>query len=158
MSLLIQNGRIITAEHDYIADIFIKNETISLIGEKLDITADKVINAKNKLVIPGGIDVHTHLDMPLGATSSSDDFETGTIAAAYGGTTCIIDYATQSRGQSMVEALDIWHKKAEGKAIIDYGFHMIITDLSGYHLNELSDMVTEGVSSFKLFLAYPNAL
>lgn len=158
MSLLIKNGRIITAEQDYIADIFIEKDKISTIGLSLNVNADKVIDAKGKYVIPGGIDVHTHLDMPFGGTTSSDDFETGTIGAAFGGTTSLIDFAIQPKGKSMREGLDIWRKKAEGKATIDYSFHMIITDLPDERISEMDDMVAEGVTSFKLFLAYPNVL
>ncbi|MCL4547369.1 MAG: dihydropyrimidinase [Bacteroidetes bacterium] len=158
MSLLIKNARIITAEHDYTADIFIENEKITTIGVALNIAADRTIDAKGKYVIPGGIDVHTHLDMPFGGTTSSDNFETGTRAAAFGGTTSIVDFATQARGTKMRTALDTWFKKAEGKAAIDYGFHMIITDLPEADLGDMSDMVREGVTSFKLFMAYPNAL
>ena len=158
MSLLIKNGRIITAGQDYTADIFIEKDKIKTIGLSLDIPADKIIDAKGKYVIPGGIDVHTHLDMPFGGTTSSDDFETGTIAAAFGGTTSLIDFAIQPKGKSMREGLDIWRKKAEGKATIDYSFHMIITDLPDERISEMDDMVKEGVTSFKLFLAYPNVL
>jgi dihydropyrimidinase len=158
MSTLIKNGRIITAEQDYNADIFIENEKVTLIGENLKNQADKVIDAKGKYVIPGGIDVHTHLDMPFGGTTSSDDFETGTKAAAFGGTTSLIDFAIQPKGGSMREGLDTWMAKAKGKATIDYGFHMIITDLPDERLGEMDEMVKEGVTSFKLFLAYPGVL
>ncbi|MCL5027522.1 MAG: dihydropyrimidinase [Bacteroidetes bacterium] len=158
MSTLIKNGRIITAEQDYTADVFIEKNKITTIGSSLNIGADDVIDAKGKYVIPGGIDVHTHLDMPFGGTTSCDDFYTGTKAAAFGGTTCIIDFATQSRGTRMRNALDTWWKKADGKATIDYGFHMIVTDLPVAHLEDMSDMVREGITSFKLFMAYPNAL
>lgn len=158
MSLLIKNGRIITAEHDYTADIFVERDTISMIGKDLNIQADTVVDAAGKYVIPGGIDVHTHMDMPFGGTTSSDDFETGTRAAAFGGTTTIVDFAIQGKGTRMRDALDTWWKKAEGKANIDYGFHMIVTDLPEADLNDMSDMVREGVSSFKLFMAYPNVL
>lgn len=158
MSVLIKNGRIITAEQDYFADVYIEKDQITSIGKNLNIAADKIINASNKLVIPGGVDVHTHLDMPFGGTVSCDDFETGTRAAAFGGTTCIIDFAIQSKGTRMRDALDIWWKKAEGKATIDYGLHMIITDLPDAHLEDMSDMVREGVTSFKLFMVYPGVL
>ncbi len=158
MSTLIKNGRIITAEQDYTADVYIEKESIITIGSNLKIAADDIIDAKGKYVIPGGIDVHTHLDMPFGGTTSCDDFETGTRAAAFGGTTCIVDFATQSKGSRMRNALDTWWKKAEGKATIDYGLHMIITDLPEAHLEDMSDMVREGVTSFKLFMAYPNVL
>ncbi len=158
MSVLIKNGRIITAEKDFIGDIFIEKEKIKLIGQKLVLQADEVIDANEKFVIPGGIDVHTHLDMPYGEITSSDDFETGTKAAAYGGTTCIIDFATQTKGKSLHDALSIWHKKAKGKAVIDYGFHMIITDLPDSRLAEMDELIDEGITSFKLFMAYPDRL
>lgn len=158
MSILIKNGRVITAEADYTADVFIEEEKISAIGKYLNVHADTILDAKGKYVIPGGIDVHTHLDMPFGGTTSSDNFETGTIAAAFGGTTSIVDFATQGRGTKMRDALDTWWKKAEGRAAIDYGFHMIVTDLPEAHIEDMSDMVSEGVTSFKLFMAYPNAL
>jgi dihydropyrimidinase len=157
MSTLIKSGRIVTAEQDYSADIFIEKDKITTIGTDLKVQADKVIDVRGKYVIPGGVDVHTHLDMPFGGTTSSDDFETGTRAAAYGGTTCIIDFAIQNKGQKMREALDLWWKKGE-KATVDYGLHMIVTDLSGAHLEDMNTMVAEGVASFKLFMAYPNVL
>jgi dihydropyrimidinase len=158
MSTLIKNGRIVTAEQDYSADIYIEKDKITLIGSNLKIEADNVYDARGKYVIPGGVDVHTHLDMPFGGTTSCDDFESGTKAAAFGGTTSLIDFAIQSKGMKMREALDIWWKKAENKATIDYGLHMIITDLPDAHLEDMNDMVREGVSSFKLFMAYPNVL
>src|SRR5262250_1523852 len=129
MKTLIKNGRVVTAVDDYYGDILVEGEFITLIGKSLEVAADKVIDAKDKLVIPGGIDAHTHLDMPFGGTTSADDFRTGTLAAAHGGTTTVIDFAIQAKGQSIVEALDIWHAKASSKAAIDYGFHMIVTDL-----------------------------
>src|SRR3989304_4078164 len=125
MSLLIKNGRIITAEQDYIGDVYIEKDKIKTIGTSLSIQADKIIDAKGRYVIPGGIDVHTHLDMPFGGTFSVDDFRTGTIAAAHGGTTTIVDFAIQERGKSLRQAWETWQAKAEGKAVIDYGFHLI---------------------------------
>ena len=158
MSILLRDARIITAEQDYTADIYIDKERISAIGSHLPMQAERVIDASGRYAIPGGIDVHTHLDMPFGGTVSSDDFETGTRAAAFGGTTTLIDFAIQARGMKMREALDLWWKKAEGKACIDYGLHMIITDLPDAHMEDMNEMVREGVSSFKLFMAYPGVL
>ena len=158
MSTLIKNGRIITAEQDYTADIYIERETITAIGANLAMQANKVIDAKGKYVIPGGIDVHTHLDMPFGGTTSSDDFETGTRAAAFGGTTTLVDFAIQAKGTKMRDALDTWWKKAEARATVDYGFHMIITYLPDADIGDMNDMIREGVSSFKLFMAYPGVL
>lgn len=158
MRTLIKNGHIVTAVDSYIADILIDGETVAMIGKDLSTvvgSVDKTIDATGKLVIPGGIDPHTHMDLPFGGTSSSDDFETGTRAAAFGGTTTIIDFAVQYKGQSLNEALDVWFAKAEGKAVADYGFHMICTDLPDERLPELKAMMDQGVSSFKLFMAYP---
>ena len=118
-------------------------------------TADRTIDATGRYVIPGGIDCHTHLDMPFGGTTSADDFESGTMAAAFGGTTSIVDFAIQYRGQTLHHALDAWMKKAEGKAVIDYGFHMIITELTDQVEAEMDALVRQGVTSFKLFMAYP---
>jgi dihydropyrimidinase len=158
MSVLIKNGRIITAVDDYFADIFIENEKVNLIGENLTMGADTVIDATDRYVIPGGIDVHTHFDMPFGGTRSADDFESGTIAAAHGGTTTIVDFAIQTKGHSTIEGLDTWHAKAEGKATIDYGFHMIVTDMPDERLPELQRLADEGITSYKLFMAYPGVL
>src|SRR5437867_8947624 len=158
MKTLIKNGHIVTAVDSYVADILIDGPTVALIGRDLAKIAgdlDKTIDAHEKLVIPGGIDPHTHMDLPFGGTSASDDFETGTRAAAHGGTTTIIDFAVQYRGQALNEALDVWFKKAEGKATIDYGFHMIVTDLPDQRLPELGGLINQGISSFKLFMAYP---
>ena len=155
-TLLIKNGRVVTATDDYVADVYVEDEKIKAIGQNLPMTADKTIDASGKYVIPGGIDVHTHMDLPFGGTFSADDFETGTIAAAHGGTTTIVDFAVQYKGTSMRQALETWHKKAYGKAAIDYGLHMIITELPESALPEMDAMVKhEGVSSFKLFTAYP---
>ncbi|HVG30492.1 MAG TPA: dihydropyrimidinase [Pyrinomonadaceae bacterium] len=155
MKTLIRNGRVITAVDDYKADILIDGETVSTIGARLDVEADRVIDASGKLVIPGGIDPHTHMELPFGGTQASDDFRTGTIAAAHGGTTTIIDFAVQYKGEALRQGLDNWHAKAEGKAAIDYGFHLIVTDLEDERVPELYKAMDEGVSSFKLFMAYP---
>lgn len=158
MSVLIKNGRIITAVDDYFADVFIQDETVTAIGQGLPMKADRVIDATGKLVLPGGIDPHTHFDMPFGGTVSADDFETGTRAAAFGGTTTIVDFAIQQKGHSTLEALDTWHKKADGKASIDYGFHMIVTDMPVERTKEMRRLSDEGVTSYKLFMAYPGVL
>jgi dihydropyrimidinase len=162
MALLIKNGTVVTAEKTFAADVLIEGETIrevrpGIASEPAD-QAHQVIDATGMLLLPGGIDAHTHLDMPFGGTTSSDDFETGTRAAAIGGTTTLVDFAIQARGTKMRDALDTWWKKAETKACIDYGLHMIVTDLPEAGLEDMDDMVREGVASFKLFMAYPNVL
>src|SRR5450756_2302857 len=145
MSLLITNGRIITASDDYVADVYCDSGTIMAIGKDLPshrFQAERTIDATGQYVMPGGIDVHTHLDMPFGGTTSTDDFETGTIAAAFGGTTCLVDFAIQYRGQTMRHALDEWMKKASGKAVADYSFHMIVTELPDAALGDIATLVT----------------
>ena len=158
MSVLIKNGRVITAVDDYMGDVYIENETVSLIGKNLEVEADEVIDASGKYLFPGGLDPHTHLDMPFGGTTSADDFETGTRAAAHGGTTTLIDFAIQTKGHSTLEALDTWHAKADGKTAIDYGFHMIVTDLEDNRVHEMKMLADAGVTSYKLFMAYPGVL
>src|SRR5215467_13875237 len=159
MGLLIQNGTVVTAEETFPADILVEGETIKEVRSGIPTApALQTFDASGMLLLPGGIDAHTHLDMPFGGTTSSDDFETGTRAAAIGGTTSIIDFAIQGRGTRMRDALDTWTKKSEGKACIDYGLHMIVTDLGGAGLEDMDEMVKEGVASFKLFMAYPNVL
>jgi dihydropyrimidinase len=152
---LISGGTIVTAADTYRADVLIEDEEVALIGKDLKVPAEKKIDAREKYVIPGGIDVHTHMELPFGGTFSSDDFETGTAAAAFGGTTTIIDFAVQGFGEPLRKALDTWLAKAQGKAVVDYGMHIIIRDLSDDVLREMDAMVREGVSSFKLFMAYP---
>jgi len=155
MKTLIKNGNVITAVDNYFADVLVEDGKVSVIGAKLSMEADKAIDASGKLVIPGGIDPHTHMELPFGGTSASDDFRTGTIAAAHGGTTTIIDFAVQYQGESLVQAVDNWHGKAEGKTAIDYGFHLITTDLPDERVPEMRQLINEGVMSFKLFMAYP---
>ena len=153
---LITNGRVVTASDTYASDVAISNGKINAIGQDLPRdNATKIIDAAGKLVLPGGIDVHTHLDMPFGGTKSVDDFETGTKAAAFGGTTTLIDFAIQYKGQTLRTALDSWMQRAAGKAVSDYSFHCIITDLPDAQLEEMNALVREGVTSFKLFMAYP---
>ena len=156
---LIRNGTVVTARETIAADVLIEGERIREVRASIPAqAARKVIDATGLYVMPGGIDAHTHLDMPFGGTTSADDFETGTRAAAFGGTTSIIDFAIQARATRMREALDAWWRKAEGRACIDYGLHMIVTDLGEAGLEDMDDMVREGVASFKLFMAYPNVL
>ncbi len=155
MKTLIRGGTIVTAVDTYVGDVLVDGDRISMIGSSLAVAADKTIDATGKFVIPGGIDVHTHLDMPFGGTTSADDFRTGTIAAAHGGTTCIVDFAIQERGESLRQAFETWMKKAEGKAAIDYGFHMIMRESTVALREEMGALVHEGVTSFKLFMAYP---
>jgi dihydropyrimidinase len=158
-STLIRNGKVVTAKETRSADVLVEGDIIKEVRRGIDAkAAERVIDAKGLYVIPGGIDAHTHLDMPFGGTTSADDFESGTRAAAFGGTTTIVDFAIQARGTRMRQALDTWWKKAEGRAVIDYGLHMIITDLGSSGLEDMDDMVREGVASFKLFMAYPNVL
>ncbi len=153
---LIQGGTVVTAADTYAADIGISGGRITAIAQQLPReTARQVLSAQGLYVMPGGIDVHTHLDMPFGGTTSADDFESGTIAAAFGGTTTLIDFAIQYKGQTLRTAFDTWMKKAECKATIDYAFHCIITDLPDARLDDMDALVREGVSSFKLFMAYP---
>ncbi len=159
MSLLLRNGTVVTSTKTEKADILINGEQIKDIAANIPVEqAHRVIDVTGMLLLPGGIDVHTHLDMPFGGTTSSDDFETGTKAAAFGGTTTLIDFAIQPKGTKMRNALDTWWKKAEAKASIDYGLHMIVTDLGEAGLEDMDDMVKEGVASFKLFMAYPGVL
>ncbi len=153
---IIKNGSVVTATDTYKADVAITNGKVAAIGTDLPAqNTSKVLDATDRLVLPGGIDVHTHLDMPFGGTTSADDFETGTRAAAFGGTTTLIDFAIQYKGQQLRQAFDTWMSKASGKAVCDYAFHCIVTDISGGQLGEMNDLVHEGVTSFKLFMAYP---
>ena len=158
VDLKIVNGTIVTAAETYKADVGIADGRIVRISKKIQDETQETIDAKGLYVMPGGVDMHTHLDMPFGGTVSSDDFETGTIAAAFGGTTTVVDFAIQGKGATLKKSLDIWMKKAEGKAVIDYGFHMAITDLKDKVMDEIPEMVSAGVTSFKCFLAYKGAL
>jgi dihydropyrimidinase len=153
---LVKNGTIVTSSDRYTADIFIDKGVITLIGQGLNLPADTVVDASGKLVMPGGIDVHTHLDMPFGGTTSADDFESGTIAAAHGGTTTVVDFAIQNFGEGLYPAFEGWMKRAEGRAAIDYAFHMIVRELTDQVSTDMDRLTRhEGVTSFKLFMAYP---
>ncbi len=159
MRTRIANGHIVTATGDFSGDILIDNERIVAVaspGTFTSLQADTVLDAQGKYIFPGAIDVHTHMELPLPATVASDDFETGTIAAACGGTTTILDFANQQRGHSLADALQAWHRKAEGKAVIDYGFHITITDLASAPEAAMDEMIAAGVTTFKLLMAYPN--
>jgi dihydropyrimidinase len=159
MSVLIKGGRILTAADDYVADVYAEDETITLIGESLDLTADKVIDASGKYVLPGCVDPHTHLDMPFGGTVTIDDVEAGQTAAAFGGTTTHVDFVIQPQGATFAQALEEWRGKAAGKQVIDMGYHMAVTDLKeGGTLEELATLPDEGITSYKLFMAYKGAL
>jgi dihydropyrimidinase len=158
MRTLITNGLVVTAAGSYPADVLVDGETIALLGSGLagaGITADETIDATGKYVVPGGIDVHTHMELPFGGTVAKDTFESGSKAAAFGGTTTIIDFAPQTKGHSLREGLDAWRAKAEGHTAIDYGFHMMMTDVNDATLAEMDQLIAEGVPEFKLFTAYP---
>jgi dihydropyrimidinase len=153
---IIADGCVVTATDTYAADIAIENGKIVALGKELPRqNTGRIISAAGKLVFPGGIDVHTHLDMPFGGTTSADDFETGTRAAVFGGTTTLIDFAIQYKGQKLQQAFDTWMAKASSKAVCDYAFHCIVTDIADGQLQEMNALVGEGITSFKLFMAYP---
>ncbi len=160
MSVLIKGGRIITAADDYVGDVYIENGSISLLGESLDVSAEKTIDATGKYVIPGAIDPHTHLEMAFGGTTTCDDFTSGTTSAAFGGTTTLIDFCMQTPGDTFAQALEKYHEKIErAKPVIDVGFHIGVTDLhTGGTLEDLAKLPDEGVTSYKLFMAYKGAV
>ena len=154
MRTLIENGTVVTATETVKADVVIEDERVTAIGVNLGVTADNVIDANDRYVMPGGVDVHTHMELPFGGSFCSDDFETGTRAAAFGGTTTIVDFAVQDYGEGLREGLDRWYEKA-CKATTDYGLHMIVREVNDQVLKEMDELVGEGVTSFKLFMAYP---
>src|SRR5450759_3877232 len=158
MRLLIRNGTVVTAEGRRAADVLVDGEIIAQVAPGITATADRIVDATDRLVIPGGVDVHTHLDMPYGDAVSADDFASGTIAAAMGGTTTIVDFAVQDRGGTLHAAVETWQAKARGRAAIDYGFHVIVTGVTPAVLREMDELVTEGITSFKLCMAYPGRL
>ena len=158
MRTLIKNGTVVTASDTFVSDVWIEHgKIVGLIhpSQSGAMTADQTIDAEGQYVIPGGIDCHTHMELPFGGTTASDDFHTGTVAAAHGGTTTIVDFAIQAKGGSMRAGLDAWFAKAEGKAAIDYGFHMIMTEANPSTLEDMAALVREGITSFKMFMAYP---
>jgi dihydropyrimidinase len=159
MSILIKNGRVVTADSDQIADIFIEGEKIKAIGKNLPMNADETIDASGKLVFPGGIDPHVHLDMPFMGTFSSDNYETGTRAALFGGTTMVIDFILQKQSDSLQAALDEWRSRSDNNCVGDYSFHMAVTDFNENTKKEIKHFVEgEGITSFKTFMAYKGAL
>jgi dihydropyrimidinase len=160
MGVLIKGGTVVSSAGSAVRDVLIEGERVAAVGVGLPAAEHEVVDATGLLVLPGGIDVHTHLDMPFGGTVSADDYEWGTRAAAIGGTTTVIDFCLQSMGRPMGEALEIWRAKAAGKACIDYSLHMAVTDLgpNDAWLDDIDAMVREGITSFKIFMAYPNVL
>ncbi len=160
---LITGGTVVTATGRSLADVLVDGETIAavlspgsvLLGSDLTTTVDRVIDATGKYVVPGGVDAHTHMELPFGGTAASDTFETGTRAAAWGGTTTIIDFAVQAYGQRVMDGLAAWHEKAAGNCASDYGFHQIVGDVNEDSLQAIAGLLDEGISSYKLFMAYP---
>src|SRR5918997_2182460 len=163
MTTLIKGGTVVNATGTATADVLIDGETIAavlapgstLLGVDLESSVDAVVDASGKYVIPGGIDAHTHMELPFGGTNASDTFETGTRAAAWGGTTTIVDFAVQRTGERVQDGLAAWHAKADGQCAIDYGFHQIVGGVDDDSLKAMDELVGEGVTSFKLFMAYP---
>ncbi|KAB2338025.1 dihydropyrimidinase [Cytobacillus depressus] len=157
MKKLIKNGTVVTATDKYEADVLIENGKITAIGKNLSENVEEVIDAKGNYLFPGGVDPHTHLEMPFGGTVTSDDFETGTIAAAFGGTTTIIDFCLTNKGEPLKNSIQTWHEKSKNKAVIDYGFHLMIGEVNENVLNEIPQIIEEeGITSFKVFMAYKN--
>ncbi|MCV7366827.1 dihydropyrimidinase [Mycolicibacterium duvalii] len=158
VSLLIKGARVVTAADDYVADVYVADGKVTTIGAALDIPADQVIDASDCYLLPGGVDPHTHLAFSLASTTTADDYESGTIAAAMGGTTTVVNFAQQRRGQHLRAAIDDGLAAAEGKAVIDYAQHIVITDMAAESLGEIDELVDEGVTSIKMFMAYPGEL
>ncbi|AIM15079.1 MULTISPECIES: dihydropyrimidinase [Neobacillus] len=157
MKKIIKNGTIVTATDTFEAELLIEDGKITQIGSNLLAVGAEIIDAKGCLVFPGGIDPHTHLDMPFGGTVTKDDFESGTIAAAFGGTTTVIDFCLTNKGEPLKKAIQTWHEKAKDKAVIDYGFHLMISEINDNVLKELPQVIEEeGITSFKVFMAYKN--
>ncbi|WP_101843520.1 dihydropyrimidinase [Halobacillus sp. Marseille-P3879] len=157
MKKIIKNGIIVTAADTYKADILIENEKIGLIGQDLSDPGAEVIDAEGHYVFPGGVDPHTHLEMPFGGTVSKDDFETGTIAAAHGGTTTVIDFCLTNKGEPLQNSIDQWHAKSKDKSVIDYSFHLMVGEMNDAVIDQLPSVIEdEGITSFKVFMAYKN--
>lgn len=158
MGIVLKGGKIVTAVDAYFSDIRIEDEKIVSIGSNLERPSDEIISVEGCYILPGGIDTHTHFDLEVAGTVTADNFESGTKAAIVGGTTTILDFATQNKGETLKEALNNWRKKSEGKCYCDYGFHMAISDWNENISNEMEDMVNEGVTSFKLYMAYKSTM
>jgi dihydropyrimidinase len=152
--LVVKGATLITASDTFVADIGIAKGKIAAVG-KLESSGGKELDARGCVVVPGGIDVHTHFDMPFMGATTADDFTTGSTGAVFGGTTTVVDFAIQKKGETLRSALDTWHEKAHGKSAVDYAFHMIVVDLPEKNVKEMDRIVDEGVTSFKLFMAYP---
>jgi dihydropyrimidinase len=158
MGTLIKNGIVVTASDTFRADVRVVGGRVAELGAALDRPGDEIVDAAGCYVMPGAIDAHTHLDMPFMGTCSTDDFQTGTIAAAFGGTTSIIDFVVPTRGQPRQAAVEAWRAKADGKTVLDYGLHCCVVELTDRTLGEMEALVRKGITSFKLFTAYPGAL
>ena len=157
LSLLLKNGTVITASAVFAADVFVRDGKVVALGRGIPFKAERVVDVSNKYVLPGGVDVHTHLDMPSGQTMTSDDFASGTVAAAVGGTTTIVDYAMQKPGQTLPQTIELWQEKASGRAVVDYGFHLMVCDPYDGFERDLRGIVAEGVTSLKVFMAFPGS-
>ena len=155
--LVIKGGTIVTASDTFVADIAVEKGRVAAVGSALG-GGNDIVDARGLVVVPGGVDAHTHFDMPFAGGTTADDFASGSLGAVFGGTTTIIDFAAQEKGQALAEALDLWRGKAEGRCVVDYSFHMGIVDLPEGRLKEMDRLVAEGVSSFKLYMAYPGRL
>ncbi|MDG6928603.1 MAG: dihydropyrimidinase [Nitrososphaerota archaeon] len=153
-SLIVKNGTVVTASESFRADVKAEDGVITKIASSMDEDADRMVDARGKLVVPGGIDGHTHFEMPFMGTTTADDFESGTVSAAAGGVTTVVDFAVQQKGGSLLEALESWHSKARGKAVVDYGFHMIFRDLNAGTMGEIRRVMAAGVNTFKMFTTY----
>lgn len=158
MGIILQGGTVVTAEKTFNADVLIEEGKIAAIGENLVVGKHEVVNVAGQYIFPGGIDPHTHFDLDVGSTVTADDFESGTKASLMGGTTTIIDFATQDKGKTLKEAVGVWHKKADNKSYCNYGFHMAITDWNKTTSDEIKVMKEEGITSFKMYMAYKNTL
>ncbi|MEK7383106.1 MAG: amidohydrolase family protein, partial [Elusimicrobiota bacterium] len=155
--LVVKGGSVVSASDTFVADVAVAKGRVVAVG-RIEEPGRKTVDARGKVVLPGGIDAHTHFDMPFMGATTADDFTTGTTGAVFGGTTSIIDFAIQTKGKTFRHALDDWHRRADGRCAADYGFHMIATDFTAGCELEMDKMIDEGVTTFKLFMAYPGSL